>query len=66
MTAWWNPNLYVDYRLLEERKLNPAEVEAAAQAFLRSYAGVETVFTRTQLENGQMRAPEHGIVRIEW
>ena len=54
VTAWWNPNLYVDYRLLEERKLNSAEVEAAAQAFLRSYPGVEAVFTRTQLENGQM------------
>ena len=54
VTAWWNPNLYVDYRLLEARKLNPAEIEAAAQAFLRSYPGVETVFTRTQLENGQM------------
>jgi predicted AlkP superfamily pyrophosphatase or phosphodiesterase len=54
VTAWWNPNLYVDYRLLEARKLDPAEVEAAAQAFLRSYPGVEAVFTRTQLENGRM------------
>ena len=54
ITAWWNPNLYVDYRLVDAKKLNRAEVENAAQAFLRSYPGVEAVFTRTQLENGQM------------
>ena len=22
ITAWWNPNLYVDYKLIEARKLN--------------------------------------------
>jgi hypothetical protein len=27
---------------------------AAAQAFLREYPGVESVFTRTQMENGMM------------
>jgi len=54
VTAWWNPTLYVDYRLIEQRKLNPAEVETAARAFLRQYPGIEAVFTRTQLENGQM------------
>jgi predicted AlkP superfamily pyrophosphatase or phosphodiesterase len=54
ITAWWNPNLYVDYQLVEARQLNRAEVENAAQAFLRSYPGVEAVFTRTQLETGQL------------
>jgi predicted AlkP superfamily pyrophosphatase or phosphodiesterase len=54
ITAWWNPNLYVDYRLVEGRGLNRVEVENAAQAFLRSYPGVEAVFTRTQLETGQL------------
>jgi hypothetical protein len=54
ITAWWNPTLYVDYKLIEDRKLNKVEVENAAQAFLREYPGVEAVFTRTQLENGMM------------
>jgi predicted AlkP superfamily pyrophosphatase or phosphodiesterase len=52
ITAWWNPNLYVDYKLVESRKLNRVEVENAAQEMLRSYPGVEAVFTRTQLEQG--------------
>jgi predicted AlkP superfamily pyrophosphatase or phosphodiesterase len=54
ITAWWNPNLYVDYKLVESRKLNRVEVENAAQEVLRSYPGVEAVFTRTQLEQGLM------------
>ena len=54
ITAWWNPNLYVDYKLVDTRKLNRVEVENAAQEFLRSYPGVEAVFTRTQLEQGMM------------
>lgn len=54
ITAWWNPNLYVDYKLIESRKLNRVEVENAAQEVLRAYPGVEAVFTRTQLEQGMM------------
>jgi hypothetical protein len=54
VTAWWNPNLYVDYKLVESRKLSRVEVENAAQEVLRSYPGVEAVFTRTQLEQGMM------------
>ncbi|MGB8049527.1 MAG: hypothetical protein WCF53_16730, partial [Pseudolabrys sp.] len=54
ITAWWNPNLYVDYKLIESRKLNKVEVENAAQDFLRDYPGVEAVFTRTQMEQGMM------------
>ena len=39
ITAWWNPNLYVDYKLIESRKLNKVEVENGAQDFLREYPG---------------------------
>jgi hypothetical protein len=62
ITAWWNPTLYVDYKLIEDWKLNKVEVENAAQAFLRDYPGVEAVFTRTQMEQGMMRVmgPEGG------
>ena len=31
ITAWWNPNLYLDYKLVDSRKLNRVEVENAAQ-----------------------------------
>ena len=54
ITAWWNPTLYVDYKLIELRKLNKVEVENAAQEFLRDYPGVEAVYTRTQMEQGMM------------
>ena len=56
VTTWWNPNLYIDYAMLAERKLDKAEVEEAIASFLREYPGVEAVFTRTQLERGQMPA----------
>lgn len=54
VTTWWNPTLYIDYDLVASRKLDKVEVERAAQEFLRTYPGVEAVFTRTQLEQGQM------------
>lgn len=54
VTTWWNPNLYLDYDLIDSKQLNRAEVENVAQRFLRNYPGVEAVFTRTQLEEGRM------------
>lgn len=56
VTTWWNPNLYIDYGVVAERKLDKVAVEEAAASFLREYPGVEAVFTRTQLERGQMPA----------
>lgn len=52
--TWWNPNLYLDYDLIDSKGLDREAVENAAQRFLRSYPGVEAVFTRTQLEEGRM------------
>ena len=52
--TWWNPTLYLDYSLIDSKKLNRADVENAAASFLREYPGVEAVYTRTQLENGQV------------
>jgi hypothetical protein len=54
ITTWWNPNLYLDYELVDSRELNRHEVENAAQRFLRNYPGIEAVFTRTQLEEGRI------------
>jgi len=52
--TWWNPTLYLDYNLIDGKKVNRTDVENAAASFLREYPGVEAVYTRTQLENGQM------------
>jgi predicted AlkP superfamily pyrophosphatase or phosphodiesterase len=54
VTTWWNPTLYIDYGLVDERKLERGAVEKAAQAFLRNYPGIEAVYTRTQLEEGRV------------
>lgn len=54
ITTWWNPTLYVDYDLVDSKKLKRADVENAAAAFLRNYPGVEAIYTRTQLELGQL------------
>lgn len=54
VTTWWNPTLYVDYELVESKKLSRVDVENAAAAFLRGFPGVESAYTRTQLETGQL------------
>lgn len=54
ITTWWNPTLYVDYSLVDGKKLSRVEVENAAAAFLRDYPGVESVYTRNQMERGDM------------
>ncbi|MET0508760.1 MAG: alkaline phosphatase family protein [Burkholderiaceae bacterium] len=54
VTNWWNPTLYLDYGVIDQRKLDRIAVEEAAQEFLRTYPGVEAVYTRTQLERGQL------------
>lgn len=54
VTTWWNPTLYVDYELVESKKLSRVDVENAAAAFLRGFPGVESAYTRAQLETGQL------------
>lgn len=61
VTTWWNPTLYLDYELIAARKLDKFAIENSAQEFLRSYPGVEAVFTRTQLETGQL--PQNKLAR---
>lgn len=56
VTTWWNPTLYLDYALIDRRKLDRVAVENLAQAYLQGYPGVEAVYTRTQLEKGELPA----------
>lgn len=54
VTTWWNPNLYLDYDLITQRKIDKVALENAVQDYLRGYPGVEAAYTRTQLEMGQL------------
>jgi hypothetical protein len=36
ITAWWNPTLYVDYKPIEDRKLNKVEVENTDGRYART------------------------------
>ena len=54
VTTWWNPTLFLDYGLIESKKLNRTDVESAAAQFLIEYPGIAFVYTRSQLENGDL------------
>ncbi len=45
---------YLDREMIEDRKLNSSVVERAAAQFLLNDPGIEVVFTKTQLESGQL------------
>jgi predicted AlkP superfamily pyrophosphatase or phosphodiesterase len=51
-----NDQLYLDQKLIAEKKVSPAEAERVAGEAALSVAGVATYFTRTQLVEGRMPA----------
>jgi len=51
-TAWKLPTIWLDYDLIDERRLGRAEVERVAAEFLAAQPGITSVFTRTQLSQG--------------
>jgi arylsulfatase A-like enzyme len=50
---WLRPTVYLDYEVIDSKRLNRADVETAAAHFLASYRGVFSVYTRTQLTSAQ-------------
>ena len=48
------PTVILDRGLIQNKALNRADVETAAAAFLSRLPGIAAVYTRTQLENGQL------------
>ena len=48
------PTIVLDQAAITKNFLNRGEVEATAQRFLSQYTGVAAVFTRTQLESGDL------------
>ncbi|MBP6824185.1 MAG: alkaline phosphatase family protein [Acidobacteria bacterium] len=56
-----NGNVYLDDAAIERRKLNSGEVEAAAAQAVLKIAGVNSVFTRSDIIAGRM--PNNAIAR---
>lgn len=66
-SAWRLPTIWLDYDLIDERKLGRADVEAEAAQFLSAVPGVAAVFTRTQLSEGRVPATRLGtLVSRSW
>jgi len=59
--AWWNPTFYFDSDRIRSRNLEQAAVETEAASWLRSQPGIACVYTRSQLQNGQL--PDTEIAR---
>ena len=60
--TWRLPTVWLDYALIDERRLKRAEVEAEAARFLAVVPGIHTVFTRTQLQNGWVPPTRLGLL----
>lgn len=54
VSTWWPPTIYLNEEALKGYRIPASEMEAAAQAFLRSYPGIADCFTRTQILKGAM------------
>jgi hypothetical protein len=51
---WRYPTIWLDYDLIDERRLKRADVEAEAAQYLSDLPGIHSVFTRTQLSEGRV------------
>jgi predicted AlkP superfamily pyrophosphatase or phosphodiesterase len=60
--TWRLPTVWLNYDLIDERRLARAEVEREAAQFLSALPGVHTVFTRTQLSNGWVPPTRLGLL----
>jgi arylsulfatase A-like enzyme len=60
--TWRLPTVWLDYALVDERRLKRSEVEAEAARFLAALPGIHTVFTRTQLQNGWVPPTRLGLL----
>lgn len=51
---WRLPTIWLDYDLIDERRLNRAEVEREAARFLSTVPGVHSVYVRSDLAEGRV------------
>lgn len=60
--TWRLPTVWLNYSLMDERRLNRTEVEREAAQFLATVPGMHTVFTRTQLTQGLVPPNRLGLL----
>ena len=60
------PTVILDRKLIEEKKLAPAEVESSAARIIAEYPGIAAVYTRTQLERGALTGRLGTLVQRAW
>lgn len=61
ISAIEEPSIYLNEALIRARKLDPVAVQEVARRGAESVDGVQTVFTRAQLQNGLL--PQNPLVR---
>jgi len=57
---WRYPTVWLDYNLIDERRLNRVEVERESVKFLSTYPGVHSVFPRGDLTEGKLPQTDLG------
>jgi arylsulfatase A-like enzyme len=60
------PTIILDRKLIEEKKLGPADVESAAARIVSDYPGIAAVYTRAQLEGGVLAGRLGTLVQRAW
>lgn len=67
VTAWSLPNINLDYELAERRGIKREDLENEAARFLLKQPGLAEVYTRTQLEMGNVASTRMGLLmRRAW
>ena len=59
---WLNPTISLDPAVIAAKGLKHEDVENAAAEFLQDYPGIHTVFTRSQLLNGNLPPTRFGLL----
>lgn len=61
------PNFHLNHKLIEQRNLAYRDVEQAAGSFLMNYEGVARVYTRSQLESGNLpQSRQSRLIQRAW
>lgn len=65
--GFFSPTFYLDWARIDSLGLSREKVEDVAAGFLRKYPGISHVYTRSQLEEGEMLLTElTGLVARSW
>ena len=60
------PTVILDRKLIDEKRIAPAEIEWAAARALTEYPGIAAVYTRSQLEGGALTGRLGTLVQRAW